>query len=70
VVAVPVKEDIDMKIRSVGIVFGKTTFHLVALGAAGKALVRKKFTQKPSVSTSNRNRRCVSPCLVNTTTAT
>ncbi len=25
---------------------GKTTFHLVALGAAGKVLVKKKFTQK------------------------
>jgi transposase len=25
---------------------GKTSFHLVALGAAGKVLVRKKFTQK------------------------
>src|SRR3981081_901281 len=35
-----------MQIHSVGIDLGKTTFHLVALGAAGKALVRKKFTQK------------------------
>jgi len=25
---------------------GKTTFHLVALGAAGNVLVRKKFTQR------------------------
>jgi transposase len=25
---------------------GKTTFHLVALGASGKVLVKKKFTQK------------------------
>jgi len=25
---------------------GKTTFDLVALGAAGKVLLRKKFTQK------------------------
>jgi hypothetical protein len=31
-----------MQIRSVGIDLGKTTFHLVALGAAGKVLVRKK----------------------------
>ncbi len=30
---------IDMQIRSVGIDLGKTTFHLVALGAAGKVLV-------------------------------
>jgi transposase len=35
-----------MQIRSVGIDLGKTTFHLVALGAGGKILVRKKFTQK------------------------
>jgi len=25
---------------------GKTTFHLVALGAAGKVLLKKKFTQR------------------------
>src|SRR5206468_8674298 len=36
---------IDMQIHSVGIDLGKTTFHLVALGAAGKVLVRKKFTR-------------------------
>ena len=35
-----------MQIQSVGIDLGKTTFHLVALGAAGKLLVKKKFTQK------------------------
>jgi transposase len=35
-----------MQIHSVGIDLGKTTFHLMALGAAGKVLVRKKFTQK------------------------
>ncbi len=35
-----------MQIQSVGIDLGKTTFHLVALGAAGKVLVKKKFTQK------------------------
>ena len=35
-----------MQIHSVGIDLGKTTFHLVALGASGKVLVRKKFTQK------------------------
>ena len=29
--------------------FGKTTFHLVALGEAGKVLVRKKFTQRQLV---------------------
>ena len=33
---------IDMQIRSVGIDLGKTTFHLVALSAAGKVLLRKK----------------------------
>jgi hypothetical protein len=35
-----------MQIYSVGIDLGKTTFHLVALGAAGKVLVKKKFTQR------------------------
>jgi transposase len=35
-----------MQIHSVGIDLGKTTFHLVALAAAGKVLVQKKFTQK------------------------
>jgi predicted NBD/HSP70 family sugar kinase len=35
-----------MQIHSVGIDLGKTTFHLVALSAAGKVLLRKKFTQK------------------------
>ena len=35
-----------MQIHSIGIDLGKTTFPVVALGAAGKVLVRKKFTQK------------------------
>src|SRR6202042_3533886 len=35
-----------MQIHSVGIDLGKTTFHLVALGAAGKVLLKKKFTQR------------------------
>ena len=35
-----------MQIHSVGIDLGKTTFHLVALGTAGKVLVKKKFTQR------------------------
>jgi transposase len=35
-----------MQIHSVGIDLGKTTFHLVALGAAGKVHARKKFTRK------------------------
>src|SRR5260370_33980153 len=35
-----------MQIHSVGIDLGKTTFHLVGLGAAGKVLVKKKFTQR------------------------
>jgi len=33
----------DMQIRSVGIDLGKTTFHPVALGTAGKVPVRRKF---------------------------
>ena len=35
-----------MQIHSVGIDLGKTTFHLVALGVAGKVIVRKKFNRK------------------------
>jgi len=35
-----------MQIHSVGIDLGKTTFHLVTLSAAGKVLLRRKFTQK------------------------
>ena len=35
-----------MQINSVGIDLGKTTFHLVVLGEAGKVLVRKKFNQR------------------------
>ena len=39
-----------MQIHSVGIDLGKTTFHLVALGTAGKVLLRKKFTQKQLIT--------------------
>ena len=39
-----------MQIRSVGIDLGKTTFHLVALSAAGKVLLRKKFSQKQLIT--------------------
>jgi len=35
-----------MQIKSVGIDLGKTTFHLVVLGEAGKVLARKKFTRR------------------------
>jgi hypothetical protein len=35
-----------MQIRSVGIDLGRTTFQLIALGASGKVLPKKKFTQK------------------------
>ena len=35
-----------MQIHSIGIDLGKTTLHLVALGAAGQVLLKKKFTQK------------------------
>ena len=35
-----------MQIHSVGIDLGKTTFHFVALGAGGKVLAKKKFTQR------------------------
>jgi transposase len=39
-----------MQIRSIGIDLGKTTFHVVALSAAGKVLLRKKFTQKQLIT--------------------
>jgi transposase len=39
-----------MQIHSVGIDPGKTTFHLVALSAAGKVLLRKKFTQRQLIT--------------------
>jgi hypothetical protein len=42
--AVPVKEDHRHVDTSVDIDLGETAFHLVTLGAAGKVLVRKKFT--------------------------
>src|ERR1700744_1314299 len=35
-----------MQIHSVGIDLGKTTFHLLARGAASKVLMKKKFSQK------------------------
>jgi len=35
-----------MQIKSVGIDLGKTVFHLVVLGEAGKVLVRKKFSRR------------------------
>lgn len=35
-----------MQIHSIGIDLGRTTFHLVALGAAGEVLLKKKFSQK------------------------
>ena len=35
-----------MKIASIGIDLGKTTFHLVALGERTKVLVRKKFCER------------------------
>src|ERR1700746_1137954 len=41
---------IDMQIRSVGIDLGKTTFHLVALSAAGNVLLKKKFTQRQLIA--------------------
>ena len=39
-----------MQIYSVGIDLGKTTFRLVALSAAGKLLLRTKFTQKQLIT--------------------
>ena len=39
-----------MQLHSLGIDLGKTTFHLVPLSAAGKVLLRKKFTQKQLIA--------------------
>jgi transposase len=44
-----VKEDHRDGHSCLGIDLGKTTFHLVALGHAGKMLLRKKFTQRQLV---------------------
>jgi transposase len=49
----------DMQIRSVGIDLGKTTFHLVALSAAGKVLLRKKFTRKQLITFSANLQTCL-----------
>src|ERR1700761_6229039 len=48
-----------MQIRSVGIDLGKTTFHLVALSAAGKVLLRKKFTQKQLITFTANMQSCL-----------
>jgi len=39
-----------MKIRSIGIDLGKTTFHLVALGDSSKVLIKRKFSRKQLLS--------------------
>jgi len=39
-----------MQIHSVGIDLGKTTFHLVALSAAGTVLLEEEFTQKQLIT--------------------
>ncbi len=39
-----------MRIRSVGIDLGKTTFQLVALGYNGNVLLKKSFTQKQLIT--------------------
>ena len=41
-----VRRIIEMKIHSIGIDLGKTTFHLVALGEHGKTLLKKKLSRK------------------------
>jgi len=39
-----------MRIASIGIDLGKTTFHLVALGERSKVLIRKKFSRAQLLS--------------------
>src|SRR6202167_362840 len=48
-----------MQIRSVGIDLGKTTFHLVALSAAGKVLLKKRFTQKQLITFTANMQTCL-----------
>ena len=48
-----------MQIRSVGIDLGSFTFHLVALDAAGKVLLRKKFTQRQLVTFTANMQTCL-----------
>src|ERR1700732_446975 len=48
-----------MQIRSVGIDLGKITFHIVALSAAGKVLLRKKFTQKQLITFTANMQTCL-----------
>jgi transposase len=50
---------IDMRIRSVGIDLGKTTFHLVALSTAGKVVLRKKFTLKQLITFTANMQTCL-----------
>ncbi len=51
--AASTKEDHRYADSLVGIDLGKTTFHLVALGAASRVLVKEKFTQRHLTSTAN-----------------
>jgi transposase len=39
--------------------FGKTTFHLVALGDNGKVLLKKKFTQKQLIAFTANMQTCL-----------
>src|ERR1700733_4360915 len=50
---------IDMRIRSVGIDLGKTTFHLVALGDNCKVLLKKKFSQKQLIAFTANMQTCL-----------
>ena len=43
--AVHIRRIIVMRIASMGIDLGKSTFHLVALGEHSKVVVRKKFSR-------------------------
>src|SRR5258705_12788275 len=43
--AVRIRRIIAMRIASIGIDLGKTTFHLVALGERNKILLRKKLSR-------------------------
>jgi transposase len=48
-----------MEIRWIGIDLGKTTFHRVALGRAGKVLVRKQFTKRQLLTYTAKLQTCL-----------
>jgi transposase len=48
-----------MRVASIGIDLGKTTFHLVALGDRNKVLIRKKFSRAQLFAYTAKLRACL-----------